>query len=165
MPIASVNRHVNAPASQTWAVLNDFGSVHTFHPAVSHSERTNDAPMGLGAERTCQFDKGAIYERVVGYDPGHKLVIDVFETGPFPLKKGVATFTVDALDGGASRVQMDMDFTPKFGLLGTLMGPFMNAQFAKMMQGILDGLAEKTESQYAASDGNSSTEPAPLTAA
>ncbi|MEO0556787.1 MAG: SRPBCC family protein [Bacteroidota bacterium] len=142
MPTVSVNRAINAPSSAVWAVLNDFGSIHQFHPAVNHSERTNSAPMGVGAERTCQFDNGPIHERVVGYEPGRRMEIEIYETGPFPLKSAVATFLVEVLDGGTTRITMTTDFTPKFGPVGRLMGPMMKAQFGKMMDGILKGLED-----------------------
>ncbi len=98
---------------------------------------------GVGALRQCDLADGKNYirERIIGYEPQRKLVIDIYE-GSLPLKSAVAMFTFRAINLQKTEQTMQMEFQPKFGLLGKLMIPMMKPQFRRMLQALLDANAE-----------------------
>jgi hypothetical protein len=101
---------------------------------------------GAGATRQCDLSDGKTYirERIIGYFPQQKIVIDIYE-GTMPLKKAEATVVFRALAPNRTEVVMTMDFVPKMGLLGLLMVPMMKPTFRKMLRGLLRGNADYLE--------------------
>lgn len=142
MPTASAIHTIAAPATAVWNVLDDFGGIHRYHPEVMASYSTNHLSTGLGAERVCTFKQGDVLERIASYGPGQEMQVEIIDAGPFPLAAARATLRVKPLDGGHSRVTMEMTFTPKFGLAGKLMGPMMVRQFSSLMTRVLESLGD-----------------------
>ena len=137
-----VNRVIDRPADAVWAILDDFGGVYRFHPLVEKSPITNGISSGLGAQRVCHFDDGnAIREKIVAYEPGRELEVEIVDPGKFPLRRAVGRFSVEPLDNARSRVDLNMAFQPKFGPLGWLMAKtVMVPQFRKVLGHVLEGL-------------------------
>lgn len=147
MPKVKVQKIVNAPVAEVWASWDSFGDIADFNPSLRASRLINgSAPSGKGATRQCDLKDGKnhIRERIVEYDPGRRMVIDIYE-GTMPLKRTLATVEVRAMGPARTEVSMTMDFAPKFGLLGLAMVPVMKPTFRRMLRGLLDGNAVHVE--------------------
>ncbi|MEL6207810.1 MAG: SRPBCC family protein [Pseudomonadota bacterium] len=145
-----VEKVVSATPADVWASWDDFGNIAKFNPNLAGSHLLADQATGVGATRQCDMKDGKnhIRERIVEYAPKQRMVVDIYE-GTMPLKKAVATIVLSPAGSGRTRVQMKMEFQPKFGLLGALMVPMMKPQFRKMLQALLDGNATYVQSQVA----------------
>jgi ribosome-associated toxin RatA of RatAB toxin-antitoxin module len=143
----TVTRNVTAPLLDVWASWDNFGAIARFNPSLKASRLINgSAPSGTGATRQCDLADGKNYirERIIGYFPQQKMVIDIYE-GTMPLKKAVATITFRALAPNRTEVAMTMDFVPKMGLLGLLLVPMMKSSFRKMLTRLLSSNADYLE--------------------
>ncbi|MEM0949509.1 MAG: SRPBCC family protein [Pseudomonadota bacterium] len=138
-----VDQIVDASPEQVWLSWDDFGNIARFHPGLKSSHLLADKPTGLGATRQCDMKDGKnfIRERIIGYAPNERMEIDIYE-GTMPLKRAVATLTLSPAGAQKTRIQMNMEFTPKFGVLGLLMIPMMKPQFRKLLQALLSKNAE-----------------------
>lgn len=149
MATVTAKRIVDAPIDKVWESWDAFADIRKFHPDLTDSYLLSDsAPTGLGAQRQCDFNDGKTYlkEKIVGYEPRQWLVIDIYET-PAPIKKAGATFDFKALNSTQTEVTMRFAFTPKLGLVGKMMLPIMKKQFAKGVNGLLEGNAAFVEQQ------------------
>lgn len=138
---------INAPVSEVWKTWDDFAGISRFNPNVRASFLLSDsAETGKGAMRQCDFSDGKnhVRERIIGYEPGKKMVVDIYE-GTVPLKRAVAAVTFKSLGDTRTQVTMEMDFVPKMGLLGKMMIPLMKPQFRKAISALLRGNAEFIE--------------------
>ncbi len=147
MAKVTVTRTVNAPLQDVWASWDNFSDIYRFNPNLNGSHLLpGSASTGMGATRQCDMRDGKnfIQERIIGYDPHRKLVIDIYN-GTLPLKSAVATFDFRAHGAQRSEVTMTMEFTPKMGLLGKMMLPLMKRQFRPMLQALLDANAAYVE--------------------
>lgn len=151
MAKVTVNRIVNAPVEAVWAAWDDFGNIAAFNPNLSASRLLANQTTGKGATRQCDLKDGVnhIRERIVDYVPQSRMVVDIYD-GTMPLKAAVATITLAPQSDARTKVEMTMEFTPKFGLLGALMVPMMKPQFSKMLQALLAGNADFVEAKLAA---------------
>lgn len=147
MHTVSVNHKIKQQPDKVWQALDDFANVYTYNPNVEHSEALNSIQTGIGAERTCHFyDGNKIKERIISYEKGKKYDVEIYEPGKFPLKKAVATLSVDADGQNGSIVGFEMNFKPKFGPMGWLMAKtVMKKQFAGVLRNILIGLEKNLE--------------------
>lgn len=140
------HRHPNRldPRAEVFAVLADTAGIHRFHPFIERSPLHEGTPaQGVGSERTCHFSDGnSVSERVVAFEADTSLRIDIYE-GTMPLNAAAAQFTLSDAPGGGTLVQMDMDYTPKFGVLGQAMDALvMRRKFTGMLDLLLAGLDE-----------------------
>ncbi len=136
---------VEATPEEVWKTWDDFGNIAAFHPALASSHLLAGQPTGKGAMRQCNLKDGKnhIQERIIDYVPHRKMVVDIFD-GTMPLRKAVATITLKPV-GSNTEVRMQLDFTPKFGLIGKLMVPMMKPQFRKMVGDLLAQNARHVE--------------------
>ncbi len=105
--------------SQEWSILQEEGAA-------------------LTAQRE---DLNTIREEITAYEPGRGYEVEIVDPGKFPLKRAVAHLSVEPLGDARSRVGFDMDFRPKFGPLGWIMGKtVMVPQFRKILGRVLEGL-------------------------
>jgi len=69
---------INAPKSKVWEIVSDFGAVSRWGPLVTQSATISQNNKGLGAERSCEvLQIGNITEKVIGWDEGNSITIDV----------------------------------------------------------------------------------------
>ena len=151
MATVTVTRIINARAEKVWDVWDDFANINDFNPNLSASYLLKDSqPTGLGAQRQCDLADGKNYlrEKIVGYTPGHQMVVDVYESS-MPLKSAQLTITVEPLHPDKSQVSMVMRFEPGMGLLGKMMLPMMKPKFAEMLNNLLTGNAAHVEQALA----------------
>ena len=137
-----VQKAIDLPADKAWALIDDFGAISNFHPLVHESGLLSSQTTGKGAERFCDFGKGnRVAERITDYTPGESMTIAITEAGTFPLKSGNATMSVRARGADRSEVTFRLDYEPKFGRVGRVMGrTVMASQFRKIFGRVIDGL-------------------------
>ena len=142
MPTVALHRTIDAPIEDVWNALDDFGSVHRFHPHVASSHSITDVTRGTGAKRQCDlYSGGSIREEVVDSVPGSRQVVDIFDTGPFPLEKNVATFDLESVGDDRTRVDVEMSFVPTYGPVGWVMArTTMKRRFRSLMEDVLENL-------------------------
>jgi ribosome-associated toxin RatA of RatAB toxin-antitoxin module len=131
---------VNLPADQLWAVVNDFGGLHQYSPAIASSPIQGDKKTGLGAKRKCVFHNGNdLLEEIVDYREGQHITVSLSEHG-MPLESMVVKMGIKKLDAKSSELSITCDFATKLGPVGWLMGalmikPMMGGAFQKNMAG------------------------------
>jgi len=134
-PMAARTHHVEVardlpfPAEQVWeAVALDYGRIAESHPLIVSSDYRHGSLQGeLGAERTCWFnEKGSrlLHEQIVSWDAEAMTFQNrVLEADGFPLDPDntLATYTVEPLSDGSSRVSIVMDYRTAPAMMGGLM--------------------------------------------
>jgi carbon monoxide dehydrogenase subunit G len=133
---------VNVPATRAWEVIADFAHVDRCHPLVDHVDMRSKEESGVGAIRVCHFyDKTSLTEKVTDWQEGKGYTIQLSEFS-MPLKEAAATLSVKDTGAGTSEVSFLMEFTPKFGPLGWVMGKLMmRPMMRKMFDLVLAGMA------------------------
>ena len=139
-----VERQFSVAASQIWSTLADYGNVHKFHPNVSNSFiLEGSAESGIGARRCCELSDGKnhILERVTDWQEEQYYIVDIYE-GSMPLRVAKAKVGVKAISKFQSIAFMEMDYIPKFGILGQFMDLiFMQRSMNKIGKRMLGGLS------------------------
>jgi hypothetical protein len=135
---------IEAPADRVWAVLGRFMHIDDFHPRVSRVDVLSDATAGVGACRRCHFRDGtSVVEKVIDWQDGRSYRAELSEFS-LPLRKAIATLSVEPVDAERSRARMSLDYEVKFGPIGWLMGRTM---LSRVMGGlfliVLRGLEER----------------------
>ncbi len=140
MATVLVSKNFDLPSDALWASWADFGNVYTWHPFVEKSRLVEgtDGKVRVGTRRQCDLVDGKnwVREEIVAMDEGRQLKIDMYD-GTMPIKAALATITIAALSKNRTRVDVRMDFQPKFGILGRLMAPLMKRQFTNMFTELL----------------------------
>jgi hypothetical protein len=133
---------VNVPVSQIWDVLKDFSSIQNFSATVDKSPLLQGPTSGLGTRRKCYFyDNTSVVEEIVDYQEGQGFRFIASEFS-LPLKSLEGWMGVTSIDEQRSRLTMSLNFEPKFGFLGVLMGnlmmkPMMNKMLTKILKGLV----------------------------
>ncbi len=140
MTTVIVSKNFDLPSDALWAAWADFGNVYTWHPFVEKSRLVDgtDGKIRVGTRRQCDLVDGKnwVREEIVAMDEGRQLKIDLYD-GTMPIKAALATITIAPLSESRTRVDVRMDFQPKFGVLGRLMAPLMKRQFTHMFTELL----------------------------
>ncbi len=142
----SLSTTIDAPKERVWEVLKEFGEISKWNPGVVESHSTTDATGGIGAERRCDLGKGQwVEERIVGWEEGKSLDINIFDSN-VPLSDATVTLSVESLDEGESRVDLNINYKLKYGPLGMLMDLMMGKRsYRRAMNGLLAGLKHHSE--------------------
>ncbi|MBI4665186.1 MAG: SRPBCC family protein [Nitrospinae bacterium] len=133
---------VDAPRSEVWQKLSDFGNVHVFHPMVEKSTLHSAVKCGVGAKRTCEFynGQGHVDEEVTGWKEGESMTVAIRD-GSMPLKEGVVHFDLKDAGQGKTLLTLSVHFEMKGGIFGKIMGPvMMRPMMRKMLGQVVDGL-------------------------
>jgi len=148
MRTINVSRAIRAPKSAVWAVLADFPNIAEWNSGVKKSFATGDTSEGVGATRHCDLAPvGQLEETIAEWRPEEKLVVNIDTAARLPLKRAVATFT---LDGGETSTTVRVDYAYEPGLLGRVMGPVLDRQLTKGFAGFLADLETAAETRAAA---------------
>lgn len=122
-----VERTITLPSAKIWAIVNDYGSVAYSHPKVMKSAYINGSLKAEeGAERVCYFNaKGSkfVKEKIENYDPENMTFTNIiYQTGKFPADPEYtrATYKVEDLGNGSTRISFDMQYRTKPGMMGGL---------------------------------------------
>lgn len=139
MAQVSVAKIIDAPIANVWATWDAFGDIYKFNPGVRRSRLLeNSAETGLGAKRQCDLTDGKNYvrEEIVEYIPQKRMKIRIIG-GTMPMKCADAIISFSAHKSHTTRVQFDMNFEPRPGLLGRMMVPMMKVMMRKSIIRIL----------------------------
>ncbi len=137
-----IQRTVAASPSEVYAVLNNVGEIHRFHPVVESSRRTEgSAPGGVGATRICTFyDGNSVEEKVTEATADRSLAITVTK-GSMPMNRVDARFELTPTKDGGTVVHMFMDYEMKMGPLGAAMDALIvRRKFTGTLKLLLAGL-------------------------
>ncbi|MCZ6857013.1 MAG: SRPBCC family protein [Gemmatimonadetes bacterium] len=125
MHTVTVTREMDHDVSDVWKLLDEFGAIARYNPGVESAEIVSAAATGMGAQRICHFYDGtSLKETIVRYEPGRGYSFDLsnFE---LPLKQATSHFDLARISNGRSRITVTLEFIPKFGPLGWVMGKVM----------------------------------------
>lgn len=146
MPVVRVERDIPAEASIVWALLKDFPHIDAFNPNLARSSHIGNTPLeGVGAERRCDLKDGRnwIEERVVDWRPGEGYTVEIY-AGTMPIRDVRTTLAVTP-KGVGSRAVMQINYTPKLGLLGRLLDLLLlRRKMIALMHSVLEGLDKKS---------------------
>ena len=153
MHTVRVAREIDAPKSEIWRILDDFGGVSKYSPGVETSGIVDGPDTGVGAVRECHLDEGGrIAERIVEYDDGSSFTVEFVDMGDFPLKENIVQLAVREIDANRSEVTMTGRFTPKFGPVGWLLAKvMMKSKLEETFADTLAGLEKYVKNQTAPS--------------
>ena len=136
----SVQRDIAAPRSAVWGVLADFPNIADWNSGVTKSYSTSESGEGVGATRHCDLaPMGQLEETISAWEPERRLVVRIDSAAKLPIRSGEVTFTLDEADGDTP-TELRYAYQPKFGPLGSLMGPMIDRQLTKGFEGFLSEL-------------------------
>jgi carbon monoxide dehydrogenase subunit G len=141
MRTIEVERDIEAPQSDVWAVLADFPNIASWNTGVKSSFSTSDTTAGVGAKRHCDLaPAGALEETIQVWEPEAVLEISIDSARGLPIRYGLAKFVLEPGEIG-TRVTVAYSYQPRFGFLGQLMGSLvMDGQLTKGFAGFLKDL-------------------------
>ena len=142
MSTAKLTRTIDAPSSKIWAVLSDFSNIQIFHPNVHDVDQLGEVDRGLGAERRCNFHGGgSAVEKIITWDDDQKFFTCTVTEISAPILDVTAGMGVEEIDPGRSNVYLEMNYVPKWGILGKILDVLvlrfaMQATFNKVLKGL-----------------------------
>jgi Polyketide cyclase / dehydrase and lipid transport len=117
MPSIEHSYQAGCSPEALWAVLSDLNSVSRTNPLVRAVEIVGPKRTGLGATRRCQLlPRGTVTERVVSYEDGHAIGLEIIESD-WPVSAMSWTTAVEPFGNGA-RLSQRLDYAMKYGLFG-----------------------------------------------
>lgn len=120
----NISTRLNVPGADVWRVLGDFGSHYQFNPLIKVSPITNGIESGLGAERrVTMYDGSQMVQRILEYQEGQYMLIGFIETD-LPIVSGTARFSIDPPDQPHCVVRVEVNYQPKYGAIGKVLGYF-----------------------------------------
>jgi len=131
------------PATRVWKIISDYQHVDRCHPLVEKVDQIGEKANGLGAIRVCNFyDGGSIKEEITNWIDGQELSVKLSE-GSLPFKTAKATMRVKPSGAEQSDVTIEMEFDPKYGVLGKVMAavmikPMMKKVFGQVLKSLSD---------------------------
>ncbi len=133
---------VNAAPATVWAALSDYMAIDAIAPEVVKVDALSTNTSGLGAKRRCHFPNGtSLVEEAITWTEGPGYRADMQEMGKIPFKTAQAEIRLTPTSDGKTHVHWSIDFQPKFGPLGWLLGAtLMKPQLRTVLTGNLKGL-------------------------
>jgi uncharacterized membrane protein len=136
---------IDAPAAEVWQVLADLEQVQHYNPLVAQARYVSSNREGVGAARRCEFKpKGFSVERVTDWRQGELLGLEMLESS-WPLKSS-RWWTKLSRHDGRTQVSQDLEYEPKWGVLGRAMdAAMMHRKMDQTISDIFEGLKEFVE--------------------
>lgn len=137
-------RTIAATPASVWATLADYMAIDVIAPEVVKVDVLSDNATGLGAKRRCHFPNGtSLVEEAITWTEGRGYRAAMLEMGKIPFKIAEAEIRLTPTSDGKTHVHWCIDYQPKFGPLGWLMGAtLMKPQLRKVLNGNLKGLED-----------------------
>ena len=139
-----VESSIACSPDEVWAALADFGAIARWAPNVDHSCATTEPGEGVGAERRIQVGRNALLERVVAWEPGHRLAYEI--EGLPPVIRSVAnTWELDGSDGSTTVTltsRIDTGPRPPRQLIARVVGRTLGTASREMLAGLKAHLEE-----------------------
>ncbi|KAJ8904848.1 hypothetical protein NDN08_001362 [Rhodosorus marinus] len=137
-----ITREVQVSAEKCWELLGDFSNIYHIHPMVKTSTPLSENDRGLGAIRQCDmYDGNSIQEKVIEWDEENMSYTITLIKGSLPINQMNAKVSVEANGGTQSALVCDVEFDPKHGFIGKLMGQLiMKPKFGGALGDMLGGV-------------------------
>jgi len=134
----TIEKVLDLPAGKIWEVIGgDYGAIANSHPTIVNSEYTSGSLKGAeGAERVCYFNNSGskyLHERMVNFDPANMTFKNtILRTAKFPVdpEYTYATYRVEDLGNGTSKISVDLKFRAKPAIMSFM----MRKPFIKLME-------------------------------
>lgn len=142
MTTEKATRTINAPSSKIWAILSDFSNIQMFHPNVQDVDQLSEVDRGLGAARRCNFySGGSAVEKIIAWDDERQFFTCTVTELAAPLLDVTAGMRVEEIDPHRSKVHIEMNYTPKWGIFGKILNVLvlrfaMQSTFKKVLKGL-----------------------------
>ena len=121
----TINKRLGLSAEDVWTHFADFSGVARFHPFVETADQLSEQNEGVGARRKCNFyDGNSVVEKIIEWEQGRRMNVELSEMS-MPMKRATVEFIVVPHGDHESDIAITMNFTPKFGLVGAMMGAMM----------------------------------------
>ena len=137
---------INAPLEKIWSVLTDLELLDKTDPTVKKATVISENKTGLNAKRKVLMQDGKNWfdEKITVFKPNEELVYQLTDCS-FPIKGLKHTYSFQKI-GNQTKVQQEMEYTVKFGVLGILMDKMIiGKQFNSGINKFLNGLKTYTE--------------------
>jgi len=117
----NISRRINTHKDKVWNIVDDFSSIHKYHPGVKKTVIVGNQNIGLGSQRICHFyDGSTLKETITEYIEGESYTFELSEYN-FPFKRAFAKITLTPIGSDHCEVIFTFNFIPKFGLIGRLL--------------------------------------------
>ena len=142
MTTVKATRTINASSSKIWTVLSDFSNIQMFHPNVQDVDQLSEVDRGLGAARRCNFySGGSAVEKIIAWDDERQFFTCTVTELAAPLLDITAGMRVEKIDSHRSKVHIEMNYTPKWGIFGKILNVLvlrfaMQSTFKKVLKGL-----------------------------
>ena len=112
---------INSPLAKIWSVLTDLELLNKTDPTVKKATVISENKTGLNAKRKVLMQDGKNWfdEKITVFKPNEELVYQLTDCS-FPIKGLKHTYSFQKI-GNQTKVQQEMEYTVKFGILGILM--------------------------------------------
>ena len=121
-----------------WATLADFGGIARWAPNVDHSCLTTESAGGEGAERRVQVGRNVLLERVVAWEPEHRLAYELH--GLPPVVRSVTNTWTLAGSGDSTAVtltsRIDAGPRPPQQVMARIVGRVLGKASRQMLAGL-----------------------------
>jgi uncharacterized protein YndB with AHSA1/START domain len=87
---------IDRPVEEVWNFITDLSKTPKWDTPVSEVKLTSTGPLGVGSTGEMKAMRTTISIRVTEYEPNRRLS---FEHTSGPMKGGIDTFSVEAIDG------------------------------------------------------------------
>ncbi|NRA88545.1 MAG: SRPBCC family protein [Rhizobiales bacterium] len=141
----STTLEIEASPQMIWAVLGRYMHIDEFAPFVKSTDALTIGEDGVGSKRRNNFEIGTtMVEEVTVWLPDQQLRVRASEFGSLPFSEVEAEIILVPLENGRSKVTWSLDYLPKYGAFGWLMGQtVMKLSMGKFLGANLKGLAER----------------------
>ncbi len=142
MPTVRTTRTINASSAKIWTVLSDFSNIQIFHPNVLDVDQLSQVDRGVGAERRCNFyDGSSAVEKIISWDDEQQFFTCTVTEIAAPILDVTAGMGVKKIDSDRSEVYIEMNYVPKWGILGKILNVLvmrfaMKSTFNKVLKGL-----------------------------
>ena len=113
----SVNKEavINTDAATLWALVGNFGGLHTWHPAAKSTELTGDGTKAGDKRVLTLGDGGKINETLEGQDNKTMSQSYTITESPLPVENYHSTIHVEAAGDKKAKFSWTSTFDPKGG--------------------------------------------------
>ena len=112
-----VSMNIDAPASNVWDIVKDFGGLHNWHPMFSNDVIKSGTNNQIGAVRTLTVKDGPSFDEqlMVWDDYGRTYTYRVIDPNPLPIKNYSSTMKVIQLMPGVTNVTWSSSYENNSG--------------------------------------------------
>jgi len=142
MQSIAIEKTLAYTADTVWKKWDDVSGIYKFHPLIERSPITSDKKSGLGTQRVCYFNDGnELTEQVIKYNEEERSMSLSIEADFMPIKNATADIRITPISKSSTKVDFQMNFDAKFGVLGLILAKLvMKPKMKGMLNQLLDGL-------------------------